>query len=189
MRGYELAGTTGTLRVLLACQAADASPVPQAREALDLAARALDVAGPYEPGVFSCGHVRASTYATTLHLREGDATGVLAAAADTEAALASGERGSFGSVAQMRISAALGCLASGDIGQAAEWLGPVIALPTELRLATFTAKMARAAAVVSSAPYRGSAGARDLAEQVRGYLGQEPDPMPYPLALGPGAAR
>jgi hypothetical protein len=58
-----------------------------------------------------------------------------------------------------------------------------------MRLATFAAKMARAASLASAARYRGSAEARELAGQVHGYLGQEPNPMPYPLALGPGAER
>lgn len=188
-RGYELAGNTGTLRVLLACQVVDASPVPRAREAFALAATALDEAEPHEPGLFSCGRVRAFTYATTLRLREGDFAGVLAAAGEADQARRDGEQASFGSVAQMRISAALSCLATGDAGQAAEWLAPVLALPAEMRLATFTGKMARAASIASAAPYRGSPEARDLADEVRGYLGQEPDPMPYPLALGLGAAR
>jgi hypothetical protein len=188
-RGYELAGTVGTLRVLLACQAVDASAVPQAREALALAAVALDEAGPHEPGVFSAGRVRAGGYAATLRLREGDFPGVLAAAADADAALADGERASFGSVTQTRISAALACLAAGDAAQAAEWLAPVLGLPAEMRLATFAGKLSRAASIASAAPYRGSPEARDLADEVRGYLGQEPDPMPYPLALGTGAAR
>lgn len=42
--------------------------------------------------------------------------------------------------------------------------------------------------VPSAAAYRGSPAARELADQVRGYLGQGPDPMPYPLAIGPGTA-
>lgn len=188
-RGYELAGTAGTLRVLLACQVVDASPVPQAREALTMIASALDEAGPHEPGVFSAGRVRASGYAATLRLREGNFPGVLAAAADADAALADGERASFGSVTQTRISAALACLAAGDASQAAEWLAPVLGLAAEMRLATFTGKLSSAASIASAAPYRGSPEARDLADHVRSYLGQEPDPMPYPLALGPGAAR
>lgn len=189
VRGYELAGAAGTLRVLLACQAADASAVPQAREALTLAAAALEEAGPHEPGMFSCGRVRASCYTATLRLREGDFAGVLAAAGDADEARRDGERASFGSVTQTRISAALSCLAAGDAGQAAEWLAPVLALPAQMRLATFAGKMAHAASIASAARYRGSPQARDLADEVRGYLGQEPAPMPYPLALGrPGAA-
>jgi hypothetical protein len=129
--------------------------------------------------------VRTAAYTTALRLREGDAAGVLTAAAGGRAAMAAGERGSFGTVAQTRISAALACLASGDISQAAEWLAPVLALPSETRLATFAAKMARASPLASAAPYRGSA-ERELAGQVHGYLGREPGPVPCPLALGPG---
>jgi transcriptional regulator with XRE-family HTH domain len=185
MRGYELADGEGSLRVLLACQAADASPVPQAREAIDLSQSALDDAPPHQPGMFSCGRVRAVGYRATLALREGDFPGVLAAAGDSDAALAAGERASFGSVTQTRINAALACLASGDPDQAADWLTPVLTLQPEMRLATFTGKMARAAQLASAAPYDSSPAARNLADDLRGYLGHDPDPMPYPLALGP----
>jgi hypothetical protein len=54
-----------------------------------------------------------------------------------------------------------------------------------MRLATFTGKMAVAAQLASASPYDGNAVARDLADALRGYLGHDPDPMPYPLALGP----
>lgn len=185
IRGYELASREGTLRVLLACQAADASPAPQAREAIDLARSALDDAPAHQPGVFSCGQVRAVGYRATLRLREGDFPGVLAAAADSDEALLAGERAPFGSVTQTRINASLACLASGDPDQAADWLAPVLALPPDMRLATFTGKIDTAAQLASAAPYDGNAAARDLADALRGYLGYDPDPMPYPLALGP----
>jgi plasmid maintenance system antidote protein VapI len=185
MRGYELASREGSLRVLLACQAADASPVPQAREAIDLARSALDDAPPHQPGVFSCGRIRAVGYRATLRLREGDFPGVLAAAVKADEALLAGEQASFGSVTQTRINASLACLASGDPDQAADWLAPVLTLQPEMRLATFTGKMALAAQLASAAPYDGNTVARDLADALRGYLGHDPEPMPYPLALGP----
>lgn len=189
-RGYGTARVSDAVRVLLACQIADASPVPRAREAISLAADALDEADTHEPGLFSCGRVRAAGYAGTLRLREGDFPGVLAAAADTDEALRHGEDAPFGSVVQMRISAALACLATGDADQAAEWLAPVFALAAEMRLATFSGKLARAGAIAAAPPYRGSQPAREITEQVRGYLGAaDADPMPYPLALGPGAAQ
>lgn len=186
-RGHELARTADA-RALLACQVADAAPMPRAREALGLAHDALNGAGSAEPGLFSCGRVRVSCYTSTLRLREGDFPGVLAAAADGDGALRDGEAAAFGSVMQLRISAALACLATGDADQAAEWLGPVLGQPEEMRLATFSGKLSRAAALASAPPYRGSQAARGLAEQVRGYLRQDDDLMPYPLALGPAVA-
>jgi hypothetical protein len=55
-----------------------------------------------------------------------------------------------------------------------------------MRLATFAGKLDRAAVLASAPRYRGNQAARGLAEHIRGYLGQEDNPMPYPLALGPG---
>lgn len=51
-RGFETARESDAVRVLPACQIADAAPVPRAREAIALAADALDAAGPHEPGLF-----------------------------------------------------------------------------------------------------------------------------------------
>jgi hypothetical protein len=58
-----------------------------------------------------------------------------------------------------------------------------------MRLATFAGKLDRAAVVASAPPYHGNQAACGVAEQIRGYLGQEDEPVPYPLALGPGTAR
>lgn len=187
--GYQLAHADDVTRVLLACQEADASPIPRAREAITLAARARDEADDDNPGLFSCGRVRLASYTATLRLREGDFAGVQAAAADADAAVRYGEEASFGTWTQVQITSALALLATGDAEQAAGQLGPVLGLPPEMRLATFAGKLAQAGSLASAAPYRGSQAARTLAEQVRGYLGQATaHMMPYPLALGPGTA-
>jgi hypothetical protein len=178
------------VRVLLACQEADASPVLRAQEALALATAELSEHESVEPGLFSCGTVRLAAYASTLRLRQGDVTGVLAAADAADAAVRNGEATPSGSWAQVQISAALACLAAGDVPQAAGRLAPVLRLAPGMRLATFNGKLSRAVAMASAAPYRGSPEARTLAEEVRGYLGQEAtDVMPYPLALGLGGVK
>ena len=41
----------------------------------------------------------------------------------------------------------------------------------------------------SMGPYKGSAAARTIFEDVAGYLGGDPVPMPHPLAIGPGSVR
>jgi hypothetical protein len=188
-RGYQLTRADDGTRVLLACQEADASPIPRAREAIMLAARARDEADEGEPGLFSCGRVRLASYTATLRLREGDFAGVQGAAADADAAVRYGEEAPFGTWTQMQITSALALLATGDAEQAAGQLGPVLGLPPEMRLATFAGKLAQAGSLASAPPYRGSHAARTLADQVRGYLGQAAgDTMPYPLALGPGTA-
>lgn len=189
-RGYETAPKGNPLRVLLACQQADASPVPMARDILTAAAAARyeaeAEAGTGGTGLFDCGGVRLAGYAATLGLREGSLAAVLAALAMAEAALRDGEQAPYGSMAQVRLCAALALLASGDADQAAVQLGPVLGLPPEMRLATFTGRLSQCAALASAAPYKGSAVARAIAEDVAGYLGGEPVPMLYPLAIGPG---
>ena len=190
-RGFAIAPPPDAVRVLLACQQADASPVPAAREALALAASAhddADAAG--DGGLFSAGRVRAAAYASTLALREGNPAGVLAAVADAEQAVADGESIPHGSWAQVQIMAALALLADSDPEQAAARLAPVLNLPAEMRLATFAGRLSTVGVLASAPAYQGSSAAREIAEQVAGYLGQSPgDVMAYPLALGPGAAK
>lgn len=59
-----------------------------------------------------------------------------------------------------------------------------LVLPEDRRLATFTGKLTLAAALTSAAPFRGSVSSRQLAEQLREYLGSTVPLMPYPLAIG-----
>jgi transcriptional regulator with XRE-family HTH domain len=184
-RGYECCPPDST-RVLLACQEADASVIPAAGEAIMRATRAYEEITEDDTlaGIFTCGRARLACYTMTLRLRSGDTAGVLAAAADVEQAQRDGEIPNAGTMAQVRISAALAHLAAGEPEGAASSLAPVLDLPPGMRLATFTAKLALAGRLSSAPPYRGSGPARDLAARVRGYLGEEDeDSMPYPLAL------
>jgi plasmid maintenance system antidote protein VapI len=190
-QGYAAARKGDPVRVLLACQQADASPVPAAREALALAAAALeDTDGTGDGGLFSAGRVRTAAYASTLALREGNPAGVLAAVADAEQAVADGESIPHGSWAQVQIMAALALLAAGDAEQAAGRLAPVLGLPPEMRLATFAGRLSVAGTLASTPAYADSGAARGIVEQVGDYLGRSSgDVMPYPLAIGPGATR
>lgn len=190
-QGYSVAPQSDAVRSLLACQQADASPVPMAREALDRAADALhDADASADGGLFSAGRVRVAAYASTLALREGNAAGVLAAVADAERAVADGESIPHGSWAQVQIMAALAMLANGDAEQAAARLAPVFVLPAEMRLATFAGRLSSVGALASAPGFQDNSAAREIAEQVASYLGQSPgDVMAYPLALGPGTPR
>lgn len=189
-RGYGLARPDDPIRVLLACQEADASPVPRAREALALASAALGETDSHDTGLFSCGGVRLAAYTGTLRLRERDFKGVIVTAMDADTAVRNGENHPFGSFMQTQISAGLAMLATGDAEQAATRLAQVFNLPADMRLATFNGKLSHAAVLASAAPYRGNPAAREIAEQVRVYLGQkDEDVMPYPLAIGPGVGK
>ena len=191
-RGLEAARLSDPLRVLLACQQADVSPVPVAREVLALAAAARETTagtGEADGGLFSCGGVRFAGYAATLGLREGSLSAVLGAVAMAEVAIRDGQQAPYGSLAQVRLCAALALLASGDAEQASEQLAPVLGLPSEMRLATFTGRLSQCAALASAAPYKGSAAAGAIAEDVGVYLGGTPVAMRYPLAIRPGSVR
>lgn len=77
---------------------------------------------------------------------------MLAAVADAEQAVSDGEAIPHGSRAQVQIMAALVLLAAGDAEQAAARLAPVLGLPAELRLATFSGRLSTASALASGPP-------------------------------------
>jgi hypothetical protein len=191
-RGLATARVSDPLRVLLACQQADASPVPQARDVLTLAAAAREQtagSGEAEGGLFSCGGVRLAGYAATLGLREGSLMAVLGAVETADAAIRDGEQIPYASLAQVRLCAALALLASGDADHASEHLAPVLGLRPDMRLATFTGRLYQCAVLASAAPYKGSPIARTITEDIDGYLGGSPVAMQHPLAIGPGSVR
>lgn len=176
-------------RVLLACQEADAATVPEAHEAISRARWADDERSQDDdlPGLYSCGVARRSCYTMTLHLRAGQPTNVLAAAADADGAYRAGEERSYGTWAQVQMSAALARLGLGSVDGAAERLAPVLALPPEMRLATFDDKLSRTLSLLSGPAYLGSADARGLAGEIDGYLTERQiDTIPYPLAIEGG---
>jgi hypothetical protein len=64
----------------------------------------------------------------------------------------------------------------------------VLALPPEMRLATFDDKLSRTLSLLGSPLYHGSAVARDLAAEISGYLVQRQiEAIPYPLAIESGS--
>jgi len=184
-RGHATAKAGDPLWVLLACQRADAAPLPMAGEILELTAAELGQHPPGSAGAgqFDCGAVRLAGYQATLGLREGSLAAVLAALAGAERAVDEGEDVPYASLAQVRLCAALAMLASGDADRAAGQLAPVLGLPAEMRLATFAGRLAQAAVLASAPPYRGSVVAGQIADEVAGYLGTEPPPFPHPLAI------
>jgi hypothetical protein len=190
-RGYATAPAGDPLRVLLACQQADASPVPVARDVLGLAAAAREETAPAGTGggLFDCGGVRLAGYRATLGLREGSLSQVLAALTGAEQAAVDGEQAPYASFAQVRLCAALALLAVGDADRAAAQLAFVLGLPPDMRLATFDGRLSQAAVLATSARYKGSTVARQIGEDVAGYLGADPVAMPHPLAIEAGSVR
>jgi transcriptional regulator with XRE-family HTH domain len=173
-------------RVLLACQEADASNVPAAREAISRAGHMEQEISQADdlPGLFSCGRARRAGYAMTLGLREGDWAGVLDAAREADAAGRAGEDVSCGTWGQVQLNAALAYLGQGEVEGAAARLDPVLVLPAPLRLVTFGGKLACAAGVLAGPRYRGSAAAGGLAGQINDYLaGPGAGTLAYPVPL------
>jgi hypothetical protein len=190
-RGYATARPADPARVLLACQRADASPLAAAGGILELAAADLrqQPLGSAGAGLFDCGAVRLAGYQATLGLREGSFAEVLAALAGAEQAVTEGEEVPYAWLAQVRLCAALALLASGDADQAAAQFAFVLGLPADMRLATFWGRLSQAAALASALPYRGSPVARQIADDVAGYLGADPAPPPHPLAIDAASVR
>lgn len=187
--GYDICPPNST-RVLLACQEADAAAIPAAQEAINRAVRADDEMTRDDelPGLFSCGRARRSCYTMTLYLRAGQPSKVLAAAAEADNEYRSGEERSYGTWAQVQMSAALAHLALGAVDAAAGRLAPVLGLAPEMRLATFDDKLSRTLAVLVRPACRGSAAAQDLAGEIDAYLAQRQIGMiPYPLAIENGS--
>jgi len=188
-RGYECCPPNST-RVLLACQEADAADVSAARESISRAVYAEDEIAADDDlgGLFSCTRTRRAAYTITLHLRSGEPEQALRAAAEADVAYCPGDGTSYGTWGQVQISAALAHLTRGDADAARERLSPVLALPAGMRLATFNGKLEQTIALLAGPLLRGSSSARDLAEQVGGYLQQRhADGLPYPVGLSVGS--
>jgi hypothetical protein len=168
-RGWECAPASST-RVLLACQEADATDGPDAREALDRAGRARDeISTPDElGGVFGCGPVRLANYAMGVCLRAGDLGAVLEAAGRLDGD-AGAEAVGYGTWGQIRIGAGLAHLGAGELDGAASQFAPVLALPPARRLATLTSRLAGVPPVLGQAPYARSRAAAELSDQIITY--------------------
>lgn len=181
--GFEICPPNST-RVLLACQEADVLPLPAAQEGIARAARAGDeiTADDDLPGLYSCGPGRRANYAMTFHLRAGQPAKVLTAGTLADQVYRGGGQ-SYGTWAQVQMSAALAHLANRSIDGAAHRLAPVLALPPDMRLSTFDGKLARTLAVLGRPVWTGSGEARSLAGEIDAYLAGRGDTIPYPLAL------
>jgi transcriptional regulator with XRE-family HTH domain/tetratricopeptide (TPR) repeat protein len=145
-RGYEYK-PSGTSRVLLACQEADAHQasgrVDDAREALDRAQRAQDsLRGTDEiGGIFACGTARHANYSIATYLRVGAVKRALQQVERAETAWRDGEDWAYGTWAQVQIGAAIAYLMNGEIEAAAGALRPLITDPAARHLATLTTRL------------------------------------------------
>lgn len=147
-RGFEL-NPPGTLRVLLACQEADAlqamGRIEDAREALIRSERVQDSIpqGDELGGIFACGVARQANYSIATYLRSGSPDQALRHVERAEASWRNGEDWAYGTWAQVQIGATMAHLANGDIEAAAITLQGLLEKPAGQRLATVSTRLHR----------------------------------------------
>jgi tetratricopeptide (TPR) repeat protein len=140
-RGYDYE-PSGTVRVLLACQEADAlqamGNIEGARRALDRAehARASIQDADSLGGIFACNIARQANYSIATNLRTGDVEAALREVKRAEEAWQNGEGWAYGTWAQVQIGAGIAYILAGDIDSASSVLRPVLGQPADKRLAT-----------------------------------------------------
>lgn len=185
-RGYECSPANST-RVLLACQEADASDQPGARDAMGRAVRAHEeiVRADDLAGVFACGEVRLANYLMGVYLQAGDLGAVLEVA-DGAVASESGELVGYGTRGQIQIGAGIAHLRAAELEGAAEQFAPVLALPLDQRLATLTGRLGTVVPMLSAPLYGQDRRASGLAEQIGAYCREAASARALALPGGQG---
>jgi hypothetical protein len=170
-RGYDH-NPAGTVRVLLACQEADAhQAVGKTREAEEALSRAeqartgIDHADELG-GIFACGPARQANYSISASLRIGAVGAALQHAESAEMAWRDGDDWAFGTWAQVQIAAATAYIMDDEIDRAAIVLEPVLSQPEEKFLATLTTRLAREVVPLLTDTRRGRAAA-SLGNQIQ----------------------
>ncbi|MFH8218484.1 XRE family transcriptional regulator [Streptomyces sp. NPDC018057] len=177
--------TTGTVGVLLACQEADAwSELGAESEALTALGRMADardaVVGEDEVGgIFACPAARQENYAAAVHLRVGRPSDALHAADNALKLLAVQPVRAYGTEAQIHIGQAAAHLATGEAEGAIEALRPVLALPSDRRMAPVTRRLRELSAGLGR-PYATGNAALALRAAVEDFCA---DSAPCHLAL------
>jgi transcriptional regulator with XRE-family HTH domain len=169
-RGFACSPPT-SLRVLLACQEANAAAVAgdlrRAKQALAQAEAAR--VNPIEEGLdsaWSCPPARYAVYRLSVALYSGDATTALHEADAAEAVWLPDQPRPFGTWAHLRMMAGHAHLMSGSVDGAAEQIDPVLELPSEYRLATLREHMATVETLLQSRHFHGSGEVTRLRERI-----------------------
>jgi hypothetical protein len=169
--GYASSPPT-SLRVLLACQEANASALAgdakRARQAL-ARAEAADVADATE-SAWTCPPARHALYRLAVALHTGDPSEALHEAAIARAAWAPGKPPPFGTSGHTRIAAGIAYLKLGVVDAAVQQVAPVLELPDQYRLATVTEHMTVFDALLHEPHLRDSSDAEHLREQIAEYV-------------------
>jgi hypothetical protein len=164
------------LRVLLACQEANASALlgdhARARKALQRAEDAADVALVTDSGVtpWSCPRPRQALFELSVALRAGAPEDALRAAQMADAGWASGEPKVHGTWAQVRFATGIAYVMMGELDGAAEQVAPVMSTPPEFRLATITNYLVDMDVRLEHPRYQDSTVTASLREQIREFI-------------------
>jgi transcriptional regulator with XRE-family HTH domain len=179
-RGYEYK-PSGTARILLACQEADAlqaqGRIDEAREALKRAAEARENIRRQDEigGIFACGIARQANYSIGTCLRTGSVKEAAHQVERAEAAWRNGEQWAYGTWAQVQIGAAMAHVMGGEPEGASLVLQPVLSQPAERRLATVTTRLRNEVISVLATSASGqSRVAALLHEQITDYCEAQP---------------
>lgn len=181
-RGAESRGATATT-LQLACYEANAAAlhgdIARARRALaraDKIAESLPASAARSRSVWSFPVERRAIFNLSVALRAGDLRAALDAAADADAGWAAGDPHIPGTWAQIRAGAAIARLTQGSLDGAAEEVTPVLALPSEFRIATVTGWVDDLDQRLARPHYANSPMAADLRQQIREFRSAAPRP-------------
>ena len=117
---------------------------------------------------------RQAVFRLSVLLRTSDPDGALRAAAEAEAAWASGEPQIPGTWAQVRIGAAIAQLHRGQLNAAQVEIAPVLAMPADLRIATVTGWLADLDSQLAVSKHHDSMLATGMRRQIRAFTAAVP---------------
>lgn len=168
-RGFECSPDT-PIRIQLASQEANAAALlgdaARAREAMARADRAAE-STQQDSGLsaWSFPVARQAVFAQSVATQLGDADRMLEVTAVADAAWSAGAPRVDANWAQIRVGAAMAHLMKGSLDGTLAEVGPVLALPSSMRVATVTAYTERLRRRLEHPRYRG-AGSRELRERL-----------------------
>jgi hypothetical protein len=169
--GYA-ASSPSSLRVLLACQEANAAALAgDTKRAHQALARAEAADGPDGPdSAWTCPPARHALYRLAVALHCGDPSEALHQAAIAKTAWTPGQAPPFGTSAHTRIAAGIAHLQLGAVDAAAEQVGPVLELPDEYRLATLIEHMASLDAQLRKSRFLDSIEGKQLSDRIAHFM-------------------
>jgi transcriptional regulator with XRE-family HTH domain len=169
--GYAVA-TQQSLRVLLACQEANAAALARDRQRMRRAlTRAEENSVEVEPqeSTWACPPARHALYRLSVRLHSGDPEGALREAEPAES-WEPGQPRPFGSWAHVRTSAAIAHLALSSVDGAAEQLRPLLELAPEYRMTSVTAHLEDVATLLRQTRYADARDATLLRDQIATFM-------------------